>query len=217
MFTFSDVNWVLTVAHCTQYANSIEITAGASDYCQSESSQQKRIIGTTEVYPHPNFEPQSKANDIALLFVPEAFVLNANVGVATLATTESSIFSLMKTCGWGQRSSQPDTHSCILECASNLQLLDDFTCQTVFVGSGQFPVEFECTDSSGPHGPCPGDSGGPLLRMSEPHGPVEALTTYMGSQDCESSYPSVYLTIHYYLDWIASVTQVPISTERSVN
>ena len=154
---------------------------------------------------------------MALLFVPAAFVLNTNVSLASLATTESATFSHMRTCGWGQTTAQIGTDSCVLLCADNLPILDDFTCKSVYVGSGHLPQEFECTDSSGPHGPCQGDSGGALVRMTNPYGPVEAITTYIDSQACGGLYPSVYVSIHYYLDWIRTATGIQVTTVRSAN
>ena len=57
-----------------------------------------------------------------------------------------------------------------------------------------------CTDTTGGHGTCSGDSGGPLLDAET--GQQVGITSYGGSK-CETGVPACYTDVAMFQDWIA--------------
>ena len=52
---------------------------------------------------------------------------------------------------------------------------------------------------------CKGDSGGPLLDLTEDQATVIGIVSF-GTNKCDSSIPGVYARVSAYLDWIRKNT-----------
>ena len=61
--------WVMTAAHCADGAGRFTLLLGAHDRTVAEPSQ--LTIETTAHSTHPNWNPSTLANDIALIRLPE--------------------------------------------------------------------------------------------------------------------------------------------------
>ena len=61
--------WVMTAAHCADGANRFTLLLGAHDRTVAEPSQ--LTIETTVHATHPNWNPSTLANDVALIRLPE--------------------------------------------------------------------------------------------------------------------------------------------------
>jgi len=61
--------WVMTAAHCADGAGRFSLLLGAHDRTVPEPSQM--TIQTTVHATHPNWNPSTLANDIALIRLPE--------------------------------------------------------------------------------------------------------------------------------------------------
>ena len=51
-------------------------------------------------------------------------------------------------------------------------------------------------------GPCPGDSGSPLVVYSKSHGPTLVGLVSNGAESCRDGLPGIFTRVSYYLDWI---------------
>lgn len=51
-------------------------------------------------------------------------------------------------------------------------------------------------------GPCPGDSGSPLVVYSRAHGPTLVGLVSNGAESCRDGLPGIFTRVSYYLDWI---------------
>ena len=69
-------------------------------------------------------------------------------------------------------------------------------------------------------GPCPGDSGSPLVVYSRSHGPTLVGLVSNGAESCRDGLPGIFTRVSYYLDWIylamekARTVQPPFRTPR---
>lgn len=67
-----------------------------------------------------------------------------------------------------------------------------------------------CTETIYDRGTCNGDSGGPVAWNSS-NGPVLlGLTSFGSSRGCVACWPSVFVRVSYYLDWIAAHSNIKI-------
>lgn len=87
----------------------------------------------------------------------------------------------------------------------SLPVITNLACRTRF--PGLITDDHVCADGAN-GGPCQGDSGGPLSVVEERDG----RTTQIGVVSfglgfgCELNWPSAYLRVTRYLDWIAENT-----------
>ena len=51
-------------------------------------------------------------------------------------------------------------------------------------------------------GPCPGDSGSPLVVYDRVHGPTLVGLVSNGAESCKDGLPGIFTRVSYYLDWI---------------
>ncbi len=87
--------WILTAAHCVPSATNVIIHAGSTD--QTNNSIGQRII-SSNIIIHPNYDPDIKAHDIALIELSQPLVFNHQVSPIEYAnycnTTVSDISNL---------------------------------------------------------------------------------------------------------------------------
>lgn len=67
---------VLTAAHCLQTSTSTLVVLGAHDITKREITQQRQTVQSSNYRTHRQYNPQTFANDIALLILPQAAVFN---------------------------------------------------------------------------------------------------------------------------------------------
>ena len=67
--------WVLTTASCVQDARSVQVILGAHDISQAETTQQN--ITSMDISSHPDFDPVTLQNDVAVIKLPLAAKLTS--------------------------------------------------------------------------------------------------------------------------------------------
>ncbi|NXA42655.1 GRAB protein, partial [Eudromia elegans] len=190
-----DRSWVMTAAHCED--GNITVVLGAHDIHEAEPTQQVR--GVLKYYPHPDYNPNTKDNDIMLLKARRARgerdrgPLNQYVKTVALPRTGSDLQTGTKciVAGWGLIDQDQYT-SRLFE--TNVSIYSRRRC-TVFypeltngmVCAGSF---HELRDSS------QGDSGGPLVCNKVAEGVVS-----FGYDNP----PGVYARVANYLPWIRKI------------
>ncbi len=189
--------WVLTTAHCLDHASSVAVTAGAHDLDAAEPTQVKVTVASHDFIAHGSFNPVTLANDVALVHLPAPLPLSAAIQPATL--DDLGIDSAGQTAtvaGWGKTSDSNVGHSSVLSSVS-VPVMSNATCHDVFsivtAGNG-------CVDTTGGHGPCNGDSGGPVVV----NGIVVGITSFTSSAGCQSGYPAGYSRVSHFRGWIQS-------------
>merc|ERR1711868_105884 len=110
-------NYVLTAAHCADGATYFDIMAGAHNV--RESSEPHRVeITSFNGWTHPNWDPNTPSNDIALIEPPSGDT--ADVGELVTAT------------GWGKPSDNAGGISPVLRMVEDLPIISNAECNAIY-------------------------------------------------------------------------------------
>jgi len=204
-------NWVLTAAHCVDGASYFDIIAGAHNV--DDASEPHRMeITSYNGFTHPEWDSSVLANDVALIELPSAVEFNDYVKPSCLpsAGEEVSAGDLVSIIGWGKPSDAAGGKSPVLRMFHDLPVISNEQCNALYgiIGDG-----IVCVDSTGGHGTCNGDSGGPLIQKSMKKDAGDKWTqvgvvSFVSSNGCESGDPDGFARTEYYLDWIMQNTGI---------
>ncbi|NXP55702.1 CATG protein, partial [Heliornis fulica] len=188
-------DWVMTAAHCM---GNITVILGAHDIHEPEATQQLR--GVVRYRPHPEYDPNTYANDIMLLKARQPCsgsgakaTLNDYIKTVPLPKTSSDLPTGTKCsiAGWGLIDEDEATNKLF---ESKVSIYSRKKCTHFYphltsgmVCAGSF---HELRDSS------QGDAGGPLICNNKAYG----IFSYR-----HSNWPGFYTHIAPYLPWVNSV------------
>lgn len=201
----------LSAAHCVDGAavNILRVIAGLHDRSNpgATNAQTANLI-SYKMHEAYNQGAATFNNDIAILNLATAIVMNANVQPAVLPGDAANQFTgeICVMSGWG-RTSASNTLPNTLQKAS-IPVISEAECnQRMAPVSGALtgPGQICLYDGAGT-GSCNGDSGGPLNCQDRGQSVVAGVTSW-GIQSggaCAPSYPSVYTRTSNFLDWIAA-------------
>ncbi|XP_009946624.1 PREDICTED: mast cell protease 1A-like [Leptosomus discolor] len=178
-------DWVMTAAHCM---GNTTVILGAHNIHEPETTQQ--IRGVLRYHQHPEYDPNTVANDIMLLKLTTKATLNDYVKTIPLPKTNSDLHTGTKCsiAGWGLIDDNQATNKLF---EAKVSIYSRRKCIRLYphlnsgmVCAGSF---HELSDSS------QGDSGGPLVCNKVAQGIVSF------GYDTP---PGVYTRISNYLHWI---------------
>lgn len=156
---------------------------------------------TQNALVHPNYNVDSRENDIALLLVGTAFVWSANVQPINLPPA-NQILPLENEqgiiLGFGWTSSAENVQSNQLRVAF-VRVIPDATCQPLMAIS--FPNHFCAFDNVSPANICQGDLGGGLLTHYRGQLTLVGLSSIL-LEGCATTWPSGYTRINSFRGWI---------------
>lgn len=193
-----NAHWVLTAAHCLNYPKNVKyVTAGVSTNIFDRASEGRETRPVAAYYKHPDYDPFTLIDDVALLRVDKAIEVSSLITYVNLPSAKSKQ-DFNQFCpnpllvGWGMTDSlaPPDRLQCAtLDSISYLQCVKTQHRDIGWV---------VCTHNKGKSGGR-GDSGGPLLCDGIQHGIVSSKTL----TEVESSNAvTLYTRVDYYLDYI---------------
>lgn len=196
-------NWVLSAAHCfvdpktraTRSAQSSGAMTGAQDLNNS------KLIVANRIIPHPNYDPRTSLNDIALVelsqphHVPRAILARQHLAGATSAGVMSTVI------GWGvlgeKGNVQPHT---LFEV--DVPLVERRVCALRY-GSDRITAGQICAGyQEGGKDSCQGDSGGPLFVRDRLGQPVQLGVVSWGEGCGRPGAYGVYTNVAAYANWI---------------
>merc|ERR1712012_606014 len=153
-------NYVLTAAHCADGATYFDIMAGAHNV--RESSEPHRVeITSFNGWTHPNWDPNTLSNDIALIELPSPITFDDYIEPSCQPSSgdTADVAELVTATGWGKPSDNAGGISPVLRMVEDLPIISNSECNAIYgiVGAGVV-----CIDTTGGKGTCNGDSGGPL-------------------------------------------------------
>ncbi|XP_023270284.1 complement factor I-like [Seriola lalandi dorsalis] len=227
--------WVITAAHCIGLKPSLSITnTGASDqdelnprpnpdaflvkfslWQRTRSQSSTDIVPVQSVHIHPNYNPVTRENDIALLELDklplreECFESNSAISPICVPWT-TRLFQPNHTCtisGWGQTAG--GVKSQVLQWAK-VSLIED--CQKFYNDS--FKPGMICAgDLDGSVDACEGDDGGPLV-CEDAVGVSYLWGIISWGRGCgRPRSPGVYTQVAHYFEWIRLITGWPAVTK----
>ncbi|XP_077376524.1 chymotrypsin B-like [Festucalex cinctus] len=193
-------NWVVTAAHCNVKTYH-RVVAGEHDkgYGSNEAVQ---VLRPAKVFTHPQWNPRTINNDIALIKLTSPARLGTNVSPVCLAEATDD-FAPGRTCvtsGWGlTRYNAPSTPNKLQQAA--LPLLSNEQCKRHW-GSNISSVMI-CAGADGATS-CMGDSGGPLVCEKDNAWTLVGIVSW-GSSRCSTTTPAVYARVTALRGWVDQI------------
>lgn len=172
-----------------------------------QSAVAQRII-------HPNYNPNTFANDIALLRLPLNITYNQNT-ISTIRLPALSqqnnafVNSTANLSGFGRTTDQSGP-SIQLRYARSRVIAQNECVQ--FYGSIIVNANTLCTlgQDFNAQGPCPNDNGGPLV-LAEPTGnTLIAIQSFISNAGCNAGHPAGYVRLGGFIQWISTNAGIPV-------
>ncbi|MDQ3233629.1 MAG: serine protease [Pseudobdellovibrionaceae bacterium] len=196
-------NVAVTAAHCIHNSSrlSLMVDLGKDGRYQGEPD---RLRPVKAVLPHPDYNPATKANDIALLFF-ESRDDDSNAATIILDHALEPPSHLLRVIGMGNTSSLGTLETGILR-EVDVQLLAGEICEAAHQKFGEKIV---CAGShEGGKDACQGDSGGPLFVPSSGSEPARFIGIVSHGEGCaQRGQPGIYTRVSSYAAWIQSSLQ----------
>ncbi|XP_022909827.2 brachyurin-like [Onthophagus taurus] len=189
---------VLTAAHCLAGASQVQVRLGAHFWNINEATQQRFI--TTNFIVHAGYDDELVINDLAMITLPTAAILNDYVQLATLPSYSDIGYSFVgywgRVSGWGVISDATQQGSENLRSVET-EIITNLACNISFLGG--IVATHICTSGFEGLGACSGDGGGPLVIGNK----LVGIVSFALELGCEAGWPTVYSRLTTFLDWIA--------------
>lgn len=200
-------SWIVTAAHCLDTVaspNNLAVLAGSTSLRGASPR-----LPVAQTVTHPEWDPVSQRNDVALLRLATPMALNGTTTAAVNlpaaqdplewpALAQTALIS-----GWGDDGLNfPDS----LNKATVQVLTGPLDTECGLYGSAYDPSSMLCAGTApGGIDSCQGDSGGPLV-VDVMGSPVLAGITSWGKDCAEAGFPGVYTRVTTYTNWITGTT-----------
>ncbi|KAF4096222.1 hypothetical protein G5714_022191 [Onychostoma macrolepis] len=200
--------WVLTAANCVR-PKPKSFRIHLSLWKKNRKQSTTEIVPVKNILIHHEYNPQTYANDIALVQLEEMVysdkcMQDNPVVRAVCVPWSTQQFQPNDTCtisGWGKEAT--------LKWA-NVTLVDN--CENYY--KDRFLPGMECAgDLEGKVDSCQGDSGGPLVCTDGSGLSYVWGIVSWGNKCSEPNHPGVYTKVAHYFDWIRSNTGWPAVTK----
>ena len=198
--------WILTAAHCVDGKTKREVRAFVGLY--DKSSPAEPAVAISKIVIHPEYDPNTSDNDIALLKLSSSATGKQILSFADVTTAASLMAGDdVSVIGWGDTTVDPDLVSypnilrdvvmpyvsnTVCNSTMNGQVTDNMMCAGLALGG---------VDS------CQGDSGGPLVfSIDDGIGGVtwhQAGIVSWGYGCAEPGQYGVYTRVEKYSEWLA--------------
>lgn len=204
--------WVLTAAHCVDGASSWDVILGSHNL-DAFSEPHRIVASSANGILHPDWNPNTLANDIALIKLDSPIEFNDYIRPACLPAysdaSDNLVGESVTATGWGKLSDSSFSRAAKLHFAAGIPVMDNDICNSNY---GIITDGHLCIDSTGGHGVCNGDSGGPLnLPLANDRYHTVGVASFVSSLGCESGLPHGFTRVTEYLQWIESVTNIQIN------
>ncbi|GAA6080705.1 chymotrypsin A-like [Tachysurus ichikawai] len=188
--------WVVTAAHCNVRTSHLVILG---EHDRDSNAENVQVMKVEKSIRHPNYNPFTINNDVALIKLASPAQLNTRVSPVCLAETSDNFQGGMKcvTSGWGLTRYNAANTPALLQQAA-LPLLTNTDCQRYW--GNKITDLMVCAGASGASS-CMGDSGGPLVCQKSGVWTLVGIVSW-GSGTCSTSTPGVYARVSQLRSWI---------------
>jgi len=188
---------VLTAAHCLDDEGLYAVGYG-SDILWSAKLEQ-----VSAIWRHPGYSKRQKVNDVGLLLLEKSIPVTPTK-LSSKALTEK-IFKnkgkILEIVGWGKNQNGEMANylrkSTVKDQSLSLAKYKGWR-NDVWVAVGRYISKEKVYSGS-----CNGDSGGPLFAYVNSEIYLTGITSW-GAKDCEFEWPSIYVRLSYYINFIES-------------
>jgi secreted trypsin-like serine protease len=193
-------NWVLTAAHCGNQGSSFQVRLGCTQW-QSSGCVSRAVAQRIQ---HPNYNPSTLANDIAVLRLSQSVTFTNCIRPFTLAAANSGTFAGQNALasGWGRTTQNGGVSPNLMWV--ELPIITNAVCAQTF-GTNIIIASTICARAPAGRGTCNGDSGGPLTLRN---GIVIGVVSFVSSRGCAVGDPSGYARVSSFRNWIRNTTGV---------
>lgn len=207
-------NYVLTAAVCVNGASEGTVILGAQNLQnENEDGQVRMDFTSSDVHVHEEYVEFIFRHNIAAIRLPQPVAVTERIRPAVLpAATDSRTFAGMQATisGFGRTSDASTSFSDVLRYVSN-PIMTNADCGAGYYGD-LIDGQKMCLAYFNTRGPCIGDDGGPLTVQDAGQSLLVGIFSFGSVVGCESQWPTVFVRITFYLDWIASHTDVVIGS-----
>jgi secreted trypsin-like serine protease len=203
--------WVVTAAHCVDGSNPSSLRVVAGEHRLNRLENIEQFMNLSQIVVHPDYDPFTSENDIALLELSAPLILSSTRRTATIApfTPADSAAGLdapgtpSKITGWGT-TSEGGSISNVLKTAT-VPVISDEEARAAY-GDDVADSMLGAGLPEGGIDTCQGDSGGPLV-LQTPSGPKLAGLTSWGIGCARPGLPGIYTEVSFFNDFILSHIQ----------
>ncbi len=193
---------VMTAAHCVAGDGSVrprhrplDIVAGRLRLRGAGGAR----VHVLSVRVHPGFDPETLADDLALLELSRPVAGSASLDDGSAASTAQTATAV----GWGSTTSAPEGDFPDALRQTVIDVEPDAACTQVY-GDGYDPGTMLCAGMpKGGRDTCQGDSGGPLV-AGDPGSPVVIGFTSFGGACGQAGAPGAYVRAGVAAQWLAA-------------
>ncbi|XP_075053381.1 transmembrane protease serine 2 [Mixophyes fleayi] len=194
-------DWILTAAHCVEgnyaYAGQWSVYAGSTVKSDGVIYYVERVLS------HPDYNTQTKNNDIALMKLKTSITFTPTTIKPVCLPNAGMPWTETQSCwisGWGYTYQGGSTPTNLR--AANVPLIDSTTCNKQSVYNGAITDTMICAGFlSGGVDTCQGDSGGPLVTKTNSLWWLVGDTSW-GTGCANRNKPGVYGNATMFLEWI---------------
>ncbi|XP_027013989.1 vitamin K-dependent protein C-like [Tachysurus fulvidraco] len=205
-----DEVWVLTAAHCLERFSLFAVRLG--DYNRYEFEGSEFTVSVVKIIPHPKYNRETLANDIALMRLKLPVTFSTYIVPACLPSQDLAerVLHLNGTMtvvtGWGTETEGAELYSTELK-HINVPLMDQSECAHHMVNN--LTENVLCAGSIGSiDDACKGDSGGPMMTLYRNTWFLIGLVSW-GEGCGHTDKLGIYTKVSNYLEWIDSVRNHP--------
>uniref|UniRef100_A0A3Q2XRK2 Tryptase gamma-like n=1 Tax=Hippocampus comes TaxID=109280 RepID=A0A3Q2XRK2_HIPCM len=198
--------WLLSAAHC--FIRNIPITAvlGLQSLEGSNPNNVSRSI--VEVIYHPNYNPISYDNDVALVKLSSPVPFNDFIGPVCLAANGSTFLTGIESwvTGWGKIGEGVPLPSPKNLMEVKVSVVGNRQCGCDFKSLRKITDNMICAGlREGGKDACQGDSGSPMVSKQGSKWIQSGLVSF-GQGCARPKLPGVYARVSQYQDWISNYT-----------
>uniref|UniRef100_A0A673MCK1 Zgc:123295 n=1 Tax=Sinocyclocheilus rhinocerous TaxID=307959 RepID=A0A673MCK1_9TELE len=198
-------DWVLYAAHCFQKFGVSNIVMYFGRLRQSGSNPYETNRTAGRIITHPNYDDYSLDNDIALIQLSSAVNFSDYIRPVCLSTANSTFAAGTESwvTGWGRLQPGGQFRKILQEVM--IPVVSNSDCKNAY---GWFFTRnmIDGLLNQGGKSICPGDSGGPMLSRNGSLWIQSGISSFTGKKCDHPKYPSVFVRVSRYQDWIKSYT-----------
>jgi len=198
---------ILTAAHCTYEAVECKIFVGIHNLYEITTNH---TYASNVFYEHPYYNPKEIKNDVALVELPDEIEFTDTMRPICLPllgeeNADLDGFKMVAT-GWGKTNDgskiSPELNKL------NVTVVENKKCKESY---GDIIKETNiCAIGMEGQGTCQGDSGSALQHQEKGPWVQEGIVSFGSSTGCGTGHPNGYSRLAYYLEFIQSITGIPM-------